>query len=216
MGATSSINTVKLSKTAPGDKIQLLNHMTPRITTSLDGDIVNRTCTKQELRILNEQFTTEERNVLNNRYLFYITIIMPNGDLTKNISRVLTDNAFLSSCLSDVRRNRLVRDDPNITKLFKLLRLRITSIHSDICIVGDLEYDDVKAVIRISSYPNNTKFSTISDVYQLKKYITTLSTPIINNIKHYIIVRYIEQYTRLYFMILDSDQTMVIIDNIDT
>lgn len=189
------------------------------ITTSLDGEIVDRKCTKQELRILNGKFTTGERYILNNRHMFYIIITISNGDLVNNISEILTDRDLFKSYISHVRRNRLIQlivEDPNINKLFSLLNLRISvTAYPDILLVGDVEYGDTKAVIRVSSYAKNTKFSTISDVYQLRKYMTTLDTDTMRSIKHYIIASYIEQYGRLYFLILSRSQVIAVIDNLN-
>lgn len=193
------------------------------IRVALDGQTVDRECTIHELRLFNKKYTKDERCVIRMSYSFYISLrlLHDNDNVVARLSKYFLKRDKFISYIHDAWLRALIEEydsyhhDYNI--LHKLLKRRITfdETYSNIATIGDVEYNEVKAILRISHYTKSCKFNIISDLYQLREYITTLDKSLLKRIKYYILVRYNSSNFRLYFVLVTARRVLSIIDNID-
>lgn len=188
----------------------------PIISTSLSGEMVNREATYHELRILNKKFTKIERRMIRYSYPFYISIRLLNDidDLLDRLVRFMLDDKFICH-LSDAWIRVLIQESgrliDNNMELQKLLQCNISFMPKCPGVALITDQDDIKAILKISSYTKNASYNIISDIYQLQAYITNHD----HSPKHYIIARYDVDHQRLYFLLLESRDVLSIIENIN-
>lgn len=167
------------------------------------------------------QYTKDEQKAIKSSYAFYISIRLLNNDenLIGRLSKYMFNRDKFKSYILDAWTRTSYTDvkDPSNCMLLKLLgrRITFTDTNPDIATIGDVEYDEIKAILKISSHLEHINRNIIDDIYKLQEYITTLDKSRIRSIKHYIIARYDNKIHRLYFLLLDRNQVMSIIDAIN-